>query len=282
MDKTNLKETLQHGTTDFPVAVYNNTFPKHQQLLAPLHYHNEFELLVATKGTLCVQMEESSFILSEGEGTFINTGKLHTITAPDGGEHGFIAVVFDYSFLCNEQEVVFTKYIQPLMVGSLKLGEKLPEQVCKLIQSICSAHEEGEFGSEIYIKQSLLHIFTLLIRDAENTKAEVENSRSLLAKEVLDYIKRNYGEPISLQDLAEQVHVSREYLCRTFRALSASSPIEFLNRYRIRQSAFLLTQTDKSILEIAQSCGFNHSSYFGKMFYGYMGCTPTEYRKRNT
>ncbi len=282
MERENFRETLQHGTTAFPIAIYNNMFSKHWQVLAHLHYHNEFELLVATKGTLCIQMEESSYLVSPGEGIFINSGRLHTITARDRGEHGFIAVVFDYTLICNEHETAFTKYLQPLINGSLRIGERLSAEVCGRIRSISEVYETGEFGSELYIKQCLLHIFYLMLKDAEDTKSAVRNGKSRLVKEVLDYIKKNYGEPMSLQLLAEQVHVSKEYLCRTFRSLSDSSPIEYLNRYRIRQSTFLLVQTDKSISEIAQACGFNHSSYYGKLFYEYMGCTPTEYRKGNT
>lgn len=282
MERENFRESLQHGTTAFPVAIYNNTFGRHQELLAYLHYHNEFELLVATKGTLCIQMEENSCVIAPGEGIFINAGRLHTITVQDEGEHGFIAVVFDYTLVCNEHETAFTKYLQPLINGKLRIGEKLSAEICELVCSVCRVYEAGEFGSELYIKQCLLHIFYLLLKGAEDTKHTLQNSKSRLVKEVLDYIKKNYGEPLSLPLLAEQVHVSKEYLCRTFRALSNSSPIEFLNRYRIRQSTFLLVQTDKSISEIAQTCGFNHSSYYGKLFYEYMGCTPTEYRKRNT
>lgn len=280
MDKTNLKETLQHGTVTFPMAVYNNTFPPQQSLLAYLHYHNEFELLVATMGTLCVQVEECSYLIPKGDGIFINSGRLHTISAQDEGPHGFMAVVFDYSLLCHERETMYVKYIQPLITGGFKISELLPGEACRLVCSIGEAYEAGAFGSELYIKQNLLHVLQFLLKEAEYVTPAAENSKSLLVKEVLDYMKRNFSEPISLQLLAEQVHVSREYLCRTFRALSDCSPIDFLNRYRIRQSTFLLVHTDKSILEIAQACGFNHSSYYGKLFLEYMGCTPTEYRKR--
>lgn len=279
MDKTNLKETLQHGTPAFPVAVYDNTFHKHLQSLAYLHYHNEFELLVVTRGTICIQMEERSWELAVGEGVFINSGCLHTITAYDEGEHGFIAVVFDYSLLCREHELVFTQYVQPLLTGRWEVAEKLSAEICEKIREIRDLYQEKKFGYEICVKQNLLYIFHTLLQKMEDTKQLIHNSKSIIVKEVLDYIRINYGEPISLSTLAEQVHVSKEYLCRTFRALSGSAPIEFLNRYRIRQSTFLLSQTDKSILEIAQSCGFQHSSYYGKLFCEYMGCTPREYRK---
>ena len=249
--------------------------------MAYLHYHNEFELLLATRGTLCVQMEEANYIILEGEGIFINSGRLHSISSHGEGEHEFIAVVFDYTLLCSKQEAAFTRYFQPLILGTLKINEKLPPNICQLINTICEVYEADSFGKELYMKQLLLNVFYLLMKDAESIKPEIETGKSLLVKEVLDYIKCNYTDPISLTHMAKQVHVSKEYLCRIFRTLSDSSPIEYLNRYRIHQSTFLLAQSNKSISEIAEACGFNHSSYYGKLFYIYMGCTPTEYRNTN-
>ena len=97
---------------------------------------------------------------------------------------------------------------------------------------------------------------------------------------MLDYMKQHYQEPISLQQVAKEAHVSKEYLCRLFHRVSGYSLMEYLNRYRIRQSTFLLLQTEDRISDIALSCGFSHSSYYGKLFLDYIGCTPTEYRKR--
>ena len=57
-------------------------------------------------------------------------------------------------------------------------------------------------------------------------------------------------------------------------------PIDFLNKYRLKVSGYLLTHTQSSITEIALSCGFNHLSYFSKIFLREYGCTPTEYRKQ--
>ena len=279
MDKENLKESLQHGTTAFPIAIYHNNFEKHQHMLAHLHYHNEFELLVATKGTLCVQIEENSYTLPQGDGLFINSGLLHNISAQDLCEHGFIAIVFDYTMLCSPHETSYSKYIYPLINRTLDIPVLLPKEICTTVLSLYSMYKSTTFGSELYIKQCLLQIMYILIKNAHSVPASAHNSKSLIIKEALKFIKDNYATPISLQQLANQAHVSKEYLCRIFHTHSDSSPMEYLNYYRIRQSTFLLLQTNKSISEIALSCGFNHSSYYGKLFLQYMGCTPTEYRK---
>lgn len=283
MEKESLKEPLLHGTTAFPLAVYPMNFPKHQHSFAYLHYHTEFELLVASKGTLLVQIEEQCYPLAEGEGIFINSGLLHTITAPEDetAGHGFLAVVFDYSLLCTEQEAAFQQYIQPLLHGTFELNPRLSPPACDFVRSICTMYESSVFGRELFIKHCLLHIFYLLVKDVTPGRTALPSTKSTLVKETLNYIKQHFAEPVSLKDLAEHIHVSREYLCRTFHTLSGSSPLEYLNRYRIRQSTFLLARTDRQISDIALACGFNHSSYFGKLFFQYMGCTPTQYRKQN-
>lgn len=283
MEKEALKETLLHGTADFPLAVYPMLFEKKQQVLAHLHYHNEFELLVATRGSICVQTEEQTCSLPEGTGIFLNSGVLHTILAPENEpeEHGFIAVVFDYSLLCQPKDAVWNNYIQPLLHGTLEISPLLPPVICEAVRSLCDIYQSDTFGKELSIKEYLFHIFFLLMKDARITKLSSQTTKSTIVKEVLDYIKQNYAEPLTLQQLAEQAHVSREYLCRVFHALSGSSPIEYLNHYRIRQSTFLLLQTDQTISDIALSCGFSHSSYYGKLFLQSMGCTPTAYRKAN-
>lgn len=279
MEKETLREAQHHGSPEYPLAVYNMNF-KGQQLLASLHYHNEFELLVATEGTLCVQIEEKNYYLNAGQGIFINSGLLHTITNGTNLSCGFIAVVFDYSMLCGRQELVFTKYIRPLMNGTLLHEPTLTPSLCKSVEDICKSYAEDIFGSELHIKQNLLSVFHHLVKGSIRLELPAQNTKSTLVKEVLSYMKEHYAEPISLTDMAAHAHVSKEYLCRVFHSLSDSSPVDYLNRYRIGQSTLLLSQTDMSVSDIALACGFNHSSYYGKLFASYIGCTPSEYRRR--
>ena len=71
------------------------------------------------------------------------------------------------------------------------------------------------------------------------------------------------------------------------KALSSSSvhalhttPVEFLNRYRVHLAAELLLDTAKSITEISRECGFGSNSYFSKVFQRTMHCMPKDYRRR--
>ena len=108
-----------------------------------------------------------------------------------------------------------------------------------------------------------------------------ENAKTDIVKRVLDYIHDNYMNEISLDDLALSVHISKEHLCRVFREVSDYSPIVYLNRYRIIQSAYMLRNNEKSISQISSDCGFNSSSYFNKQFMRFMKCSPSRYRKNS-
>lgn len=280
MQKMSLKENTAHGSSAFPIAIYSPIFNPELTNLAELHYHNEFELLLVTRGSMTVSIEDFQYHLSENQGIFINASQLHMITAEKKEVHGFVAIVFDYKVLCTQNDILFTKYVYPLMTGQLKIDNLLSPIVCQLIRSINCNFQSADFGAEILVKQELLAAFRIMLEKAEISENTSINSKSRLVKEVLDYIVDNYQEQISLQMLADHVHISKEYLCRIFHQMSDVSPITYLNRYRIQQSTELLLKTNKSITEISQLSGFNHCSYFNKLFLEMMGCRPTEYRQK--
>ena len=99
-----------------------------------------------------------------------------------------------------------------------------------------------------------------------------------IQKEMAAYIGGNYGRKLTLEDIAAAGHVSRSKCCQIFRRFMGQTPIEYLNTYRLKLSRNLLIETDKSVTEIALACGFNHLSYFSRIFYRTFGATPIEYR----
>ena len=54
--------------------------------------------------------------------------------------------------------------------------------------------------------------------------------------------------------------------------------VEYINNYRLERSAYLLSSTDKSIMEISMDVGFNSVSYFNKLFKIKYKLTPKEFR----
>ena len=96
------------------------------------------------------------------------------------------------------------------------------------------------------------------------------------------YIDEHFDEPLTLDQLAEHIHVNKYYLSHTFRKEFGISPINYLNERRIRESQYLLEHTNHSLSQIAHMLGFSSPSYFSQSFRRAEGISPVEYRKQHT
>ena len=103
-----------------------------------------------------------------------------------------------------------------------------------------------------------------------------------LQKHMVNFIYQNFQQQITLDEIAASVNVSRSKCCRLFQKYLNESPILFLKDYRLRKSCDLLLQSNYSITEIATMVGYNHLSYYSKIFLEKYGMTPHDYRKEKT
>lgn len=107
---------------------------------------------------------------------------------------------------------------------------------------------------------------------------EKEQRLSPYIEEALNYIKDNYREKISVENIAAQVQLSSSHLFAVFKKQMGVSPISFLNSYRMSIAAEQLQATTKSINQIAAEIGIDDSIYFNKIFKKHYQMPPTEYR----
>jgi len=96
---------------------------------------------------------------------------------------------------------------------------------------------------------------------------------------IIAYMKERLDEDISLQHLADVVHLSRFHFCSAFRRATGTTPHERLTRLRLEQACRLLTSSNQSISEIALSVGFQTPSAFAARFRKTVGLTPREFRR---
>ena len=106
-----------------------------------------------------------------------------------------------------------------------------------------------------------------------------KKERSDQCKKLLRYIQDNYDSKIRLSDLAAILNMNPQYFCRFFKTHFHTTPISYINQYRVTQAADLLTGSSLSILEIALHTGFESPSYFASIFRRTFGMSPEEYRK---
>lgn len=116
------------------------------------------------------------------------------------------------------------------------------------------------------------------IRDEKN-----ESQGNSAMRKVLDYIDENYyKETISLNEVADAVNMSANYLSAIFSQNMQKTFVEYITCKRVDRAKKLLRETDKSSGEIAQEVGYKDPHYFSYVFKKKSGCSPREYRSKGT
>ncbi|MCL2472144.1 MAG: helix-turn-helix domain-containing protein [Treponema sp.] len=93
------------------------------------------------------------------------------------------------------------------------------------------------------------------------------------------FIWDNYTRKISLEEIARASGLSAPYFSTIFKEEMGENLSAYLNRLRVERAAALLTETGRSLNEIASLCGFEDQSWFSKIFKSYTGVSPSKYRK---
>jgi AraC-like DNA-binding protein len=132
--------------------------------------------------------------------------------------------------------------------------------------------------SAVAMTGALYTLFSTLMHYSRHEEKQ-KNSQMLYVEQAKDYIANNYSYPITVEDVASYVGISRSHLFRSFQTYQQQSPKEYLIDFRIRRARQLLRETTLPVASIAYSVGFENNLYFSKVFKNRMQMSPSEYRK---
>ena len=164
--------------------------------------------------------------------------------------------------------------------GIYQVSDKsiLPETMERLVRMHRQNAAPEEYSKVCY---SLLMDLAPHIERLSDIQAEAPVNETI--QRVMEYLEAHYREPISLDTLADEVHLTKEYLCVLFKKEMGHTILHRLTLIRIGWARLYLEQyPDKKAYEIGRMCGFDSPSYFGKKFREVVGMTPDAYRRVNS
>ncbi len=91
--------------------------------------------------------------------------------------------------------------------------------------------------------------------------------------------KKHYHEVLSLEEIIQVAHLSKNYFTRLFKTYTGMTFKQFVTMIRLQKSRECLEETDDTIVDIAYLSGFNSVKTFNRVFHKHMGCSPSTYRK---
>lgn len=110
-----------------------------------------------------------------------------------------------------------------------------------------------------------LHKMLALLAHQQLSGDESRSNRTMI-KQIADYIRAHYAEPINLDMLLAQIPVSKSWFLRLFRQYMGTTPYNFLLSTRITRAKELLVLTDFPVGEVARQVGFEDESNFPPAF----------------
>lgn len=116
------------------------------------------------------------------------------------------------------------------------------------------------------------------MRDYIKSLVEIETTDKMM-KQILDYININYEKQISLQEIANEFHISYSYLSAYFNNNYKESFNDYLNKVRIQKAKEFLVDPSVQISYVSELVGYSSPNYFTKVFKKLIGYTPTKYRR---
>ena len=102
-------------------------------------------------------------------------------------------------------------------------------------------------------------------------------------KNIIQRVEENLNNPdFKIEDLADSMGMGRSMFYRKIKSILGVSPIDFVKDMRVKRSVQLLDSGQYAVSEVAYMCGFSSPQYFSRVFKAAMGCTPSEYKEKNT
>ena len=119
-----------------------------------------------------------------------------------------------------------------------------------------------------------------LVKSGDDGKIPDEKQKYVLL--AMDHIEKHYFDDITPESVAKRCHISLSYLQHLFLSFTGQGIASVIRRKRLQEACRLLAETDRSVKNIAISCGFYDTDYFSVIFRRSYGISPLGFRKSRT
>ncbi len=271
-NRYDLVSEISHNARSAAQLLYISTAKYGGDWLSVPHTHACAEMFYVVGGEGSFLIGNETFPVSKGDLVVVNPLVEHTETSFHSQPLEYIVLGVDglelsigelkdrpfYISHFHQNSAQIQVYLQDMLQ---EIGEKAPGY-----EAIC---------------QDLLDVLIIRLMRISNYCAcmiPTANHSNKDAATVRRYINNHFKEPITLDMLADLVHISKYHMAHNFTKAYGISPINYLLSLRLQESCILLESTNFSMSHIAQTVGFSSSCYFSQIFKKAMGISPSEYR----
>lgn len=248
------------------------------------NWHPSLEILMVLRGSLNSYSENGVRLLRENDFLVINPNVGHA------------------SILLEPKTVALVIHISQGYLEELCEGNPVPtfscwsgqdeekeravyEQIRRSTALVFCSMQRGEAANRLMAQSQIFLILSLLMKnfseEAPSTRAAADHlKQGEIVHSMVKYINRRFREKLTLEQLAAYVNRNPSYISNYFRQATGLGFHDYLIRKRLTYAAYLLHNSDDSILDIALDAGFPDAKALNQAFKKYFQISPGQYRRR--
>ena len=234
------------------------------------HVHDEFELRLLFKtdanGQIDFsQLEDINIAPPYLEHRGADVSEIHRVATVTLGrrEIGF-SIVGKYIFFSHQDN----RFAQ---------NEQSPEEYFTFIPAALSAYMKQRSDSE-HLRLIFAMLFSILCNLAATREDHTASTAEAIALHIRNYY---YRKDLSIGEIAENFHLSPNYIQKVFRTRWNCTPVEYLHQVRMESARLLLRSHRYQVREVASMCGFAYVHYFCRRYREYFGTPPGSERQKS-
>ncbi len=235
------------------------------------HIHKAIEIILLTKGKLKVDINNESYILTEGEASVAFPYQVHAYEDIDNLTEGYLLFIEPSEISDFKDELATLSPIRPIVTSRDSILPSLCEEILTLSGS------ESNIDSNI-LKGLASTFIGYAIKNMSFKKQELSDLNTV--QKLLIFCDKNYKSGPTLDIAAKEIGISKYYISHLFNEKIGVGFNTYINMLKINEAAFLLDSTYKSITEIALEVGYTSIRSFNREFKEKTGLTPSEFRKQ--
>ena len=250
------------------------------------HAHEDYELFYLMSGRCRIFLNHTIYHMKAGDMLLIEPYALHRTMYGITQENERIDVMFDQEQLCELLDRCGKAWLDRLKAHPyLPVESGRRPYVEHIFQKLMAEQQNEDVFSAIMKKNYLFELMAFIGRH-ESASRQLPNpdiqdiqEQEAPIQQAAKYIYTHFDEQLTLDTVAELVHMSPTYFSRRFKQITGFGYKEYVNYVRLKEASRLLLETNLSLNEIARKCGFSDSNYFGDLFKKEKGMSPRMYRR---
>lgn len=255
-------------------CLYAGKLEKVKQWKEKEHAHPFCEIMFVFSGSGEATIGGQDYAVKKGDIIIYNPNTLHKESSSSevGIEFAFFGITnFQVSGLPSDYLV--SKEASPVL-HTKGDAEKFAFYFRSLVEEVSDGKPYGELIAKYWARLILLGILRL------SNISESKFVTNAIFTKIHHYLSQNFAEIESMDQICEELHISKYYLSHVFKNNMGMPPMQYITMKRISHAKKLLQETDLTATAIGEACGYKDHVLFFKTFKKFEGITPSTYRKQ--